>query len=200
MIGRLRGELIEVFGSTAVVDCHGVGYEVMVPESVLARLPVVGEPIDLRIRQVFREDGVALFGFLDAFQRRLFDLLTEVKGCGPKISLAILGQIGEQAVVGAILAGDAKALARANGVGPRLAERIILELKDKIGEEAAAMRISQAVVQAGARQSAPEDEVVEALVTLGYRRQDAEAAASSNDGGDGTVEDRLVVALRRLNR
>src|SRR5471032_1243305 len=135
MIGRLRGELLEVDGSMVVVDAGGVGYEVLVPDAVVVQMPIVGERVDLLIRQIFREDGVSLYGFLLPFQRRLFDLLLSVKGCGPKEGLALIGQLGEDTVASAILGQDARVLARATGVGARLAERIILELKDKMHEE-----------------------------------------------------------------
>src|SRR5579862_7871035 len=136
MIGRLRGELIEIEGNMAVIDCGGVGYEVALPEAVLVQLPAPGDRVNLLTRQIFREDGVYLFGFLQPFQRRLFDLLLTVKGCGPKVGLSLLGQVGEDSIANAILAQDPKILTRATGVGPRLAERIVLELKDKIQEEA----------------------------------------------------------------
>lgn len=201
MIGRLRGELLEIQGNTVTVDCGGVGYEVAVPESVLVQLPEIGAGIDLRIRQVFREDGVSLYGFLDAFQRRLFDLLTEVKGCGPKIGLALIGQLGEHSVAASILSGDAKSLARATGVGPRLAERIILELKEKVAEESTMQRIATAVGnRAAVRAELPADELVEALMALGYRRQEAENAANEASTQADSVEDRLKLALRSLAR
>ncbi|MFN3683066.1 MAG: Holliday junction branch migration protein RuvA [Fimbriimonadaceae bacterium] len=197
MIARLRGELLEVGDGVVVVEACGVGYEVMVPESVLLSLPPVGERVDLRIRQVFREDGVTLYGFADAFQRRLFDLLLEVKGCGPKIGLALIGQLGEDAVAGAIQAQDTRALCRATGVGPRLAERIALELRDKIQEEALARR-----AQASARRApaAPDDELVDALLSLGYRRAEAEAAAEAARSQADGVEEQLRIALRSLAR
>src|SRR4051812_48958675 len=135
MIGRLRGELLGIEGGLAVVDCGGVGYEVLVPDSVMLRLPAPGEPVNLLTRQIFREDAVTLYGFLETFQRRLFDLLISVKGCGPKIGLSLIGQLGEETVANAIVGQDARQLARATGVGPKLAERIILELKDKMSEE-----------------------------------------------------------------
>src|SRR5437016_3561409 len=135
MIGRLCGVLLEASGGMVLVDCGGVGYEVLVPESVMLQMPCVGERVELRIRQVFREDDVSLYGFLEPFQRRLFDLLLTVKGCGPKIGLSLIGQLGEDAVCGAILTQDARALSRATGVGARLAERIILELKEKMAQE-----------------------------------------------------------------
>ncbi len=180
-----------------VVEACGVGYEVMVPESVLLSLPPVGERVDLRIRQVFREDGVTLYGFADAFQRRLFDLLLEVKGCGPKFGLALIGQLGEDAVAGAIQAQDTRALCRATGVGPRLAERIALELRDKIQEEALARRAQSSACRAPA---APDDELVDALLSLGYRRAEAEAAAEAARSQAEGVEAQLRIALRSLAR
>jgi Holliday junction DNA helicase RuvA len=160
----------------AVVECGGVGYEVLVPESVLVQMPPPGEEVDLRIRQIFREDGVSLYGFQEAFQRRLFDLLLSVKGCGPKIGLALIGQLGEQGIVGAIASQDARSLSRAQGVGPRLAERILLELKDKIAEESLMRRAADSV-QRRVPPIMPADDLVDALLSLGYRRQEAESAA-----------------------
>ncbi len=190
MIGRLRGVLLETAGPMATIDVGGVGYEVLVPDSVLVQLPPPGSDVDLRVRQVFREDGVTLYGFLLASQRRLFDLLLEVKGCGPKIGLSLIGQLGEESVSAAILAQDARVLARATGVGARLAERIILELKDKIAEESFLQRV------VGTKTATIDDEVVEALLALGYRRPEAEAAAKA--ASEGTVEERIREALRKL--
>ncbi len=197
MIARLRGELLEVGDGVVVVEAGGVGYEVMVPDSVLLALPPVGERVDLTIRQVFREDGVALYGFAEPFERRLFDLLLEVKGCGPKIGLALLGQLGADAVAGAIQAQDTRALCRATGVGPRLAERIALELRDKIQEEALARKARTASRRPTA---APDDELVDALLSLGYRRAEAEAAAEQARAQAEGVEEQLRIALRSLAR
>lgn len=202
MIGRLRGELIEIEGGMAIVDCGGVGYEVSVPESVMMRLPAPGDEVTLLIRQVFREDGVTLYGFSEAFQRRLFDLLMSVKGCGPKIGLALIGQLGEDAVAGAILAQDSKVLSRATGVGLRLAERINLELKDKMQEETLHRKIEAAVSGGSSRpgRNAPSDDLVDALVALGYKRTEAEGAADYARGQAEVVEDQLKFALRSLQK
>ncbi len=198
MIGRLRGELLSIEGGLATVDCAGVGYEVSLPDLAVLQLPAVGESVDLLTRQIFREDGVTLYGFTAPFQRRLFDLLLSVKGCGPRIALALIGQVGEDAVATAIVAQDARVLARATGVGARLAERINLELKDKMAEE----RFQQRVVASSARPARPEkaDELVDALVALGYRRNEAETAAETAREGATTVEDQLKLALRSLQR
>lgn len=188
-------------GTCATLDVSGVGYEVLVPESVLVRLPSPGEEADLRIRQIFREDGVSLYGFTDLFQRRIFDLLIEVKGCGPKIGLALIGQLGEDAVATAISSQDARSLARANGVGPKLAERIILELKDKV-TELALQRRALLPSGKGAMKAEPTrgDDLVEALLALGYRRQEAEGAADEVRDQADTIEEQLRLALRRLKR
>jgi len=199
MIGRVKGKLLEVDSGMLVVDAGGVGYEVMVPDSVLASLPEVGEQVELYTRQVFREDGVSLYGFFEAFDRRLFDKLIEVKGCGPKIGLSLLGQLGADLVANAIVGQDAKTLSRASGVGPRLAERIILELKDKLQEETVVRRASTAGKAAPPPQPASSD-LVEVLLALGYRRQEAEVAAAEAMKTEGTVEEQLKIALRSLAR
>ncbi|MCX7799131.1 MAG: Holliday junction branch migration protein RuvA [Fimbriimonadales bacterium] len=197
MIARLRGELLEVADGSVVVEAGGVGYQVLVPESVLAGLPPVGEAVDLHIRQVFREDGVSLYGFSAPFQRRLFDLLLEVKGCGPKIGLALLGLLGEDAVVGAIQAQDVRALCRAPGVGAKLAERIVLELRDKVQHEALVRR-SEAVARRGAARA--DDDLVLALLELGYRRAEAEDAAAHARSQSDVLEEQLKIAVRSLSR
>jgi holliday junction DNA helicase RuvA len=200
MIGRLRGKLLEINGSLGLVDVGGVGYEVLLPDSVILRLPEIGSEVDLRIRQVFREDSVTLYGFLEPFQRRLFDLLTDVKGCGPKIALSLIGQLGEETVTAAIIDQDARTLARASGVGSKLAERIALELKDKIAEEQFIKRAVAAIPSSGGRSGQASDELVDALVALGYRRPEAEAAAREARDQAETVEEQLKVALRGLAR
>lgn len=198
MVGRLRGELLDVQGAIAVVDAGGVGYEVLLPESVAFQLPPVGEFVDLTIRTVVREDSITLYGFLTGHERRLFDLLTEVNGCGPKSALALIGQLGEETVTASILSQDAKTLTRAPGVGPKLADRIILELKEKIAQENLHRKLERAMLPKAAVRAGKEDTLVEALLALGYRRQEAEAAAhEAREQVDG-VEEQLKVALRGL--
>jgi Holliday junction DNA helicase RuvA len=199
MIGRVRGELLGIEGGMAVVDCGGVGYEVLIPDSVLVRLPSAGNKVDLLTRQIFREDGVTLYGFSEPFQRRLFDLLISVKGCGPKIGLALIGQLGEETVANAIVGQDARSLARATGVGARLGERIILELKDKMAEENFQRRVEASVSKKPAKKE-PEDELVDALLALGYKRSEVDAVADKARESADNVEDQLRHALRSLQR
>jgi Holliday junction DNA helicase RuvA len=199
MIGRLRGELLGIEGGLAVVDCGGVGYEVLLPDSVMLRLPAPGEPVNLLTRQIFREDAVTLYGFLEAFQRRLFDLLISVKGCGPKIGLSLIGQLGEETVANAIVGQDARQLARATGVGPKLAERIILELKDKMSEENFQRRVEASLSKKPVKKE-PEDELVDALLALGYKRSEVDAVADKARESADNVQDQLRHALRSLQR
>jgi Holliday junction DNA helicase RuvA len=182
----------------AVVDCGGVGYEVLVPESVMLRLPKTGN-VDLLTRQIFREDGVTLYGFLEPFQRRLFDLLISVKGCGPKIGLSLIGQLGEETVANAIVGQDARSLARATGVGARLGERIILELKDKMAEENFQRKVEASTTKKPVKKE-PEDELVDALLALGYKRSEVDAVADKARESADNVEDQLRHALRSLQR
>ncbi|HXH61731.1 MAG TPA: Holliday junction branch migration protein RuvA [Fimbriimonadaceae bacterium] len=193
MIARLRGEVIEVGTGRVTVDAGGVGYEVLVPESVLLAVGREGAQVDLRIRHVFREDGQVLFGFLNSDQRRLFDLLTDVKGCGAKTSLAMISELGEIGAVSAIATQDLRMIARTPGIGMKLAERIAIELRDKVAELSLVQRAAVKIEQ-------PEDEVVDALLALGYRRQEAEIAASEVRREGDSVEVQIKSALRRLAR
>jgi Holliday junction DNA helicase RuvA len=196
MIGRLRGELVELAGSLVVIEAGGVGYEVLLPDLVALQLPTIGAEVTLSIRQIFREDGVSLYGFSDQFQRRMFDLLLSVKGCGPKVALALLGQVGDEAVANAISVQEARTLIKASGVGIKLAERIILELKDKMLEETVLRRLGAPPPP----KPAPADELTDTLLALGYRRQEAEAAAASAKEAPGQLQEQLKTALRLLQK
>ncbi len=200
MIARLRGEIIERGNGVVVIECAGVGYEVHVPENVLMQLAAVGDGANLHIRQVFREDGTALYGFVDPVERRLFDLLTDVKGCGPRISLALLGTLGPDSTIAAIQISDTKTLCKANGVGPRLAERITLELREKIQEVALNRKLNIATGHAVAKPLIVDDELVEALVGLGLRRLEAEVAAAEARTQSDTLEEQIRIALRVRNK
>lgn len=203
MIGSLSGVLVEWEGSTALVEVNGVGYEVTVPESVAVSMGPCGSVVSLRIRQVFREDGSFLYGFLDSAQRRLFDLLVGVNGCGPKVALALLGQLGEGEVIRALQAQDSSSLRRASGVGPKLADRLVVELKDKIHEEALNRRgggLGPVSVAARVAVNVVEDELVDALMGLGYKRQESEQAAQTAREQSEKVEDQLRLALKELRK
>ena len=198
MIARIKGVLVDIEGGSAVVDVSGVGYEVSLPAHVLMQLPPLGETVEFSIRQIFREDGVSLYGFENKRQRRIFDLLLSVKGCGPKVVLSLLGTVGEDSMIAAIHADDARTLTKAPGVGARLAERIILETKDKILEEIVLQSGELAKPKPASVKKA--DELIDALLGLGYRRSEAEAAAAIAREESSTVEEQIVVALQSLRK
>ena len=198
MIGRLRGELIEVASGLALIECGGVGYEVTLPEDVALRLPSIGTEVTFAIRQIVREDGSTLYGFPERRDRRVFDLLLKVNGCGPRVAMAILAQVGPEATVRAILDDDLKRLTVATGVGKRLGERILLELRPTIQEEAAALAILPSGT-AATKAAEVDRDLLDALLALGYRASEAERAAAEVPLG-GDLDRRIVAALQRLKR
>lgn len=199
MIVRLRGILVGTTATSAVVECGGVGYELLMPAASVLELPAEGEEIVVHTRQIFREDDQLLVGFTKLMDRRVFDLLTEVKGCGPKVSLQVLSDLGASETLSAISAEDAKRLAKASGVGPRLAERIIVELKEKVRHESLGIHFE--ATGSPPHSKAPSDsELVEALLALGYRRPEAERASLSAPDTSEDIAERLKRALQVLKR
>lgn len=198
MIARLRGEVVEAGAGRLVIDVQGVGYEVQVPETVLMQLGIVGEQITIHTRHIVREDDQSLYGFATQEQRRIFDLLRDVKGCGSRISMSLISTLGED-TMGAIAAQDVRLLTRAPGVGARLAERIVVELKDKAAEFNIVAR-STAVIAPLPKRGRKDDELMEALLALGYRRNEAEMAAEEVRSQAEDVETQLKLALQRLAR
>lgn len=198
MIGRIRGELLDLTGTLATVDCHGVGYEVILPEDAALRLPSLGDRVDLTVRQIVREDGSTLYGFASTRDRRVFDLLLRVNGCGPKVALALVAQVGPEAIVRAVLSDDPRPLTAATGVGKRLGERIALELRPAIENEAAALALLPGTAETTPATLTDRD-LVDALTALGYRPAEAERAAAEI-GPEGDLDRRIVAALQRLKR
>lgn len=190
MIARIRGEVAETGPGYVVVFAAGVGYQVFVTERTMAAIPSIGNQVDLCTRQIVREHEIALFGFASTSERRLFDLLTTVNGLGPRLALSLIGAVGEEGVVGAILSSDYKPLVRAQGIGAKLAQRICVELADKIREESLLGRI-------GVGSKSPLEDVVEALVSLGIKRTEAERAAKQA-GEDAETDDTAELVSRAL--
>ncbi|GAA5531879.1 Holliday junction ATP-dependent DNA helicase RuvA [Deinococcus aluminii] len=167
VIAYLSGAVREVREASAVIVAGGVGYEVFCPASTLGRL-VPGQPAELNIRHVVREDAQLLFGFSDADNLRLFDLLTGVSGVGPKLALSLLSALPVSALAQGLLTGDVKLLSSVSGVGKKTAERLVLELQNKVPEHLAA------ALPGGAGQAAPVAstagrDAIEALLALGFR-------------------------------
>ena len=201
MIASLSGIVERIAAESAVIDVNGVGYLVFASARTLGRLPARGEPARLHIETHVREDHIHLYGFAEESERDWFRLLTTVQGVGAKTALAILGTLPPEALATAVMAQDKPALTRADGVGPKLAQRILNELRDKVGGIAlgpAAQQKSGAEAEAGAAQDA-----VSALVNLGYPRSDAFSAvagAARSLGGEAPFDAIFKASLKELAR
>jgi Holliday junction DNA helicase RuvA len=202
MIARLRGRLDALEDGHAVIDVGGVGYLVACSTRTLAALPRPGEAVDLLIETQVRDDSITLYGFPTAAERRWFRLLQTVQGVGARVALGILAALGPDELARAVAAQDKAALARASGVGPRLAGRIASELKERLSElpiVAGATFPGPAAATLGA----PADDAVSALVNLGYGRSDAHAAvakAAAALGAGAPIEALIRTGLQELAR
>jgi Holliday junction DNA helicase RuvA len=199
MIAKLIGTVDEIAADAAVIDVAGVGYQAFCSGRTLARLPSVGAPVQLLIETHVREDHIHLYGFIDRGERDWFRLLVTVQGVGARLALAILTVLAPEALELAILAQDKAALARAEGVGAKLAARIVNELRDKTGALAGAAA-GLAAPSAPAPPGAAAD-AVSALVNLGYRRSEAfgaVAAAARRLGGEAGTDALIRAGLQEL--
>lgn len=196
MIYSLRGKLIHTEIGLAVLECGGVGYACKTTDTTLGALPPRGSQVTLYTVLNVREDAVELFGFADGQELRCFKMLQTVNGVGPKAALAILSELTPDRFALAVAAGDVKAITRAAGVGPKLAQRVILELKDKVTNEDIAQGF--AAGEAPARVSSGNlGEAATALMALGYSQSEA-AAALGGQSPDTPVEELIRRALKGL--
>ncbi len=199
MITFLHGKLVEALPTQVIVEVQGVGYEVLIPLSSYDKLPPVGHDVRLLTHLVIREDAHVLYGFMSATERDLFRLLiNSVTRIGPKIALNILSGISPAAFRGAVANGDVKALAQISGVGKKAAERIVVELRDKIGA-AGAWEAASAQRALSAEDQKVNDGVL-ALIALGFKQAEAHEAvrqAQQTLGPQATVEDLVRACLRK---
>jgi Holliday junction DNA helicase RuvA len=194
MIGKLRGTVDEVLDGAVVIDVNGVGYLVSCSSATLAALPAAGEPATLSIETVVREDMIRLFGFASSVERDWFNLLQTVQGVGAKVALAIQSTLAPGELAAALLNEDKAAISRATGVGPRLAQRILAELKGKVPDSLAAIPAAAAVPASPAMADA-----AGALAGLGYKPAQihtALAEAQRQAGPDAKTDQLLRLALR----
>ena len=205
MIGKLKG-VIDSYGEDGViVDVHGVGYLVHCSARTLQALPTIGEAVTLAIETHVREDQIRLFGFLSDGEREWFRLLQTVQGIGTKVALSILSTLKPADLASAIALRDKAMIARSPGVGPKVAERVVTELKDKApalsAVDPAVVRLTGALDER--RAPRPAADAVSALVNLGYGEPQAAAAvaAASQASGEGADTARLIrAALKELAR
>lgn len=201
VISYIKGSLAEKMEDSVVVEAHGVGYQIFVPTSVLSELPSLGETVKIYTYFSVREDAVNLFGFLARQDLEMFRQLIGVNGVGPKSALGILSALKPDVLRMAVISGDAKAISRAPGVGPKTAQRIILDLKDKVKAEDLLFGADDAGPAQPELSGVGEvgREAVEALTALGYSAGEAARAVRKVTITENmTAEDVLKGALRHL--
>jgi holliday junction DNA helicase RuvA len=176
MIAHLRGRLLVKHPNQAVVETAGVGYDVTVSIPTFSKLPGAGSEVALHIHTHVREDEIALYGFVQPIEKQLFEKLITVSGIGPKLAITILSGMPTEDMVGAIRGNDVAKLTRIPGIGKKTAERMVLELRDKLPKE------SFGEIPAAAALTTEEEDVLSALVNLGYQRSAAERALATVTG------------------
>ena len=189
MIGKLTGTLLEKNPPEVLVDCAGVGYEVQVPMGTFYNLPAIGERVSLLTQFIVREDAQLLYGFASAPERAAFRQLIKISGIGPRMALGILSGMGVDDLAQAITLQEVGRLVKVPGVGKKTAERLLLELKGKLGAD-----IGSAPHQAS---SAAQADILQALLALGYSDKDAAAALKALPPEVG-VSDGIKLALKGL--
>ena len=211
MIAFLEGKLVECQLNLAVVQTGGIGYEVHVPLTTSEKLPALGETVRLHIQATYREDSQTLYGFIDRESRDFFRMIVDkVSGIGPKIALNLLGSLSLPTLKNSIAQGDVGMLSKAQGLGKKTAERIVVELKDKVLPKglsggSSAPVASGAAVDSGERKPQDQDisaysDAVSALLTLGYKAMEADQAvrrAADSLGKNCTTEELIRQALGR---
>ncbi len=173
MIAHLRGKLLAKHPNQAIVETAGVGYDVTISVPTFSDLPAAGSEVALHIHTHVRDDAIALYGFLRASEKALFEKLITVSGIGPTLAIKILSGMAAEEMVGAIRGNDVARLTRIPGIGRKTAERMVLELRDKLPDAGAAPASALPAM------SAMEEDVLSALVNLGYQRAAAEKALSA---------------------
>ena len=190
MIGQLTGTLLEKNPPEVLLDCHGVGYEVQVPMSTFYNLPALGQPVSLLTQFIVREDAQLLYGFATPAERQAFRELIKIAGVGPRTALSVLSGLGVAGLAQAVTAQEPGRLVKVPGIGKKTAERLLLELKGKLGSDA----VAPASPAAGSH-----GDILQALLALGYSEREA-AAACKALAADIGVSDGIKLALRALAR
>ena len=194
MIAHLRGQLFSKRPGQAILDVAGVGYDVVISVPTFTALPAEGSPVSLHVHTHVREDALSLFGFHALDEKRLFERLITVTGVGPKLAITILSGLNPERTVAALRAQDHATLTRIPGVGKKLAERLVVELKDKLEDMAAA----PASLPAGPAS----DDVLSALLNLGYQRPAAqkaiEAAVAKDKSAAASFDELFRLALQAI--
>ncbi|MFA6169869.1 MAG: Holliday junction branch migration protein RuvA [Candidatus Margulisiibacteriota bacterium] len=198
MIAHLNGTLESVSQNMVVIEVGHIGYLVKVPTAVISRLPAVGDPLKLYTIQIVREDDISLYGFLSTEERSLFSLFLSVSGVGPKMALALISSFPLDKLVSAVAQGDVALLSSVSGVGKKTAERVVVELKEKIAKKYAVTPQEMGAGIKGGESSLGSDSI-SALISLGYSPREARDAVMKVDLETvTTVEGVIKTALKNL--
>lgn len=198
MIGSLRGRLLDKLPPTLLIDVAGVGYEVDAPMSTCFTLPEVGSEVFIYTHMVVREDAQLLYGFASLHERSLFRNLIKTNGVGPKLALTILSSLDTDAFVQCVMNHDVDSLVRVPGIGKKTAERLIIEMRDRLESMYEASSGLPDSASTMARLSDPRSDALSALIALGYKPQQAHKALSNLDESVVSSEEMIKVALKNL--
>ncbi|HBZ02241.1 MAG TPA: Holliday junction branch migration protein RuvA [Lachnospiraceae bacterium] len=199
MIAYIKGTLEEKGIDSIVVEADGVGYEILTGSYVIQELPPLHDEVKIITYMDVKEDSMRLFGFLSSQEKTLFKQLLSVSGVGPKGALSILNELGPDNLVAAIIAGDSKAISKANGIGAKTAQKVVLELRDSVSLEDSIFDTDSSVSRSTFRSEGAVMEAVEALGALGYSSSEAMKTVRSIEGAeDMKVEDIIKAALKRM--
>ncbi|MCD6060745.1 MAG: ATP-dependent helicase RuvA [Moraxellaceae bacterium] len=193
MIARLQGQLIEKQPPVLVVEVHGVGYELEAPMSTFYKV-TLGAPVTLFVHQVVREDAHLLYGFASREERDMFRSLIKVNGIGPKLALAILSGMEADAFAACVRQSDIATLTRIPGVGKKTAERLVIEMRDRVGDGPAGLPGAGGITLP----ASPERDAVTALIALGYKAVEAERAVGKLVKDNASAEDLIRQALKGM--
>ena len=194
MIAHLRGRLISKSPGAVIVECGGVGYEAAISVATYTALPAETGEAALHIYTHVREDQIALFGFAERHEKVLFEKLLSISGIGPKLAITVLSGIAAERLVAAIRSGDHASLTKIPGIGKKTAERVVLELKDKLDD--LAVGAPDAAVRVGRQTGAAAEDALSALLNLGYPRAAAERAIEAAIGKDAGVAGEFEALFR----
>lgn len=199
MIGRIVGTLVEKTPPELLVDVGGIGYEISASMTTVYDLPQIGEKVTLFTHFLVKEDSQTLYGFIDKSERALFRVLIKVNGIGPKMALAVLSSMSAEELISNVQDSDVSALTRIPGVGKKTAERLIIELRDKLGQAAKTDLFSAPAVLKQV-QADPRQEAEAALISLGYKPQEAAKAIAGVPTDGASSEDVIRAALKGMLR
>ena len=198
MVAYIKGSLEDVTSNSIVVESQGIGYEILTYDYVIRKLPSLKSEVKIVTYLDVKEDSMRLFGFLSSREKDLFKQLISVSGVGPKGALSILNELGPDNLVAAVIANDSKAISKANGIGAKTAQKVVLELKDKIGKESESEGFSVPVSPVSAGESSAVGDAVAALTVLGYSSSDVAAILKKLDVENMSTEQIIKAVLKQM--